>query len=683
MTQVDKQDRQSHRLENETSVREEIEKLRDEINDHNYRYHVLDDPQITDAQYDLLFNRLQKLEEKYPDLITLDSPTQRVGSAPLESFSLLEHTIPMLSLDNAFHEEAVIAFDHRIHERLKKKEAIQYCCEPKLDGLAVSIRYERGKLVQAATRGDGMTGENITANIKTVRAIPLHLRGKELPRVLNVRGEVYMVVGGFNNMNEEAKKKEEKIFANPRNAAAGSLRQLDSHITAARPLEFFCYGIGEVEGAAFKKTQAEILEWLKILGLRINPFIQVVEGVEQCLQYYKKILTKRDQLPYEIDGVVYKVNSIEEQAQLGFITRAPRFAIAHKFPAEEAETTIQSVEFQVGRTGALTPVARLLPVHVCGVIVSNATLHNMDEIKRKEIHIGDRVMIRRAGEVIPEVVRVVKHRGNHPLKNIVLPKRCPICHAEVEQIEGEAVARCTGGLFCPAQRKEAIKHFASRRAMNIEGLGDKLVDQLVDAELLHSVADIYDLTKMQLSQLERMGEKSAENVFEEIEKSKKTTFPRFLYALGIREVGEATAKQLALYFKTLSALQSASEEKLQAVADVGPVVALHIAHFFHQAHNRTVIHKLIQSGIKWEAIKESKSLPLRGQSFVLTGTLSGMPREEAKEKLEKLGAKVLNSVSRKTNYVVAGADPGSKLDKAQTLGIKILDEKAFYHLLKQ
>ncbi len=662
---------------------DEYEKLCKKIDELDYHYYVLDNPIVSDAEYDQLFERLKKLEYEHPNFITPDSPTQRVGGTPLKVFAEVHHHIPMLSLDNAFTEKNIIAFDHRIHERLGTEKDIDYCCEPKLDGLAISIRYEKGKLVQAATRGDGTTGEDVTENIKTIKMVPLRLRGDDIPRVLEVRGEVFMSKKGFATLNAQAEKKGEKIFANPRNAAAGSVRQLDSRIMASRPLEIFCYGVGVVEGIKFPGKHSDMLKMLSQWGLRVSPLIEVVHGVKGCLDYYNRISHKRDKLPFEIDGVVYKVNSLAAQEKLGFVSRAPRWAIAHKFPAEEVYTTVEAVEFQVGRTGAITPVARLKPVHVHGVTVSNATLHNMDEVKRKDIHIGDTVIVRRAGDVIPEVVGVVKERRPAHIKNIVLPTHCPICHSAIEQLEDEAIARCTGGLFCGAQRKETIKHFASRRAMDIEGLGDKLVEQLVDANLISSVADIYELTQDQLENLERMGEKSAQNLLAQIEKNKSTTLPRFLYALGIREVGETTAKQLALYFKSLSALQSATIEELQAVPDIGPIVAAHIAHFFHESHNRDVIKKIIKTGVHWEEIEESKHQPLAGKTFVITGTLLDMSRDDAKERLEKLGAKVAGSVSNKTSYVVVGEEPGSKLDKAQKLGIPILDDKEFHAYLRK
>lgn len=664
-----------------SNIKSTIAHLRDQLNEHNYHYHVLDDPIISDAEYDNLFHQLKKLEAEHPELITPDSPTQRIGAAPLKAFAEVKHNVAMLSLDNAFADEDITAFNQRIQDRLKSDATVDYCCEPKMDGVAISLRYENGVLVQAATRGDGYTGEDVTENIRTIPSIPLRLHGKDYPHVLEVRGEVFMSKSGFAKLNQEAEKKGEKIFANPRNAAAGSLRQLDSRITASRPLEMYCYGVGAVEGATLPSTQSEILKQLQHWGLRVSTLIKAVKGAEGCLQYYRHIQNERDKLPFEIDGVVYKVNSIALQEKLGFVTRAPRWAIAHKFPAQEAHTVIEAVEFQVGRTGALTPVARLKPVHVSGVTVSNATLHNMDEVKRKDVHIGDTVIVRRAGDVIPEVVGVVFAKRPADAKQIRLPRTCPVCHSAIEHIEGEAVARCTGELFCPAQRKEMIKHFAARRAMDIEGLGDKLVEQLVDTNLLKSVADIYSLTEKQLADLERMGEKSAQNLLEQIEKSKNITFARFLYALGIREVGEATAKQLALHFKSLDDLQQATAEQLQGISDIGPVVAEHIVNFFKEKHNRDVIQTLLKSGIHWPVVSQSKNLPLLGKTFVITGTLDSLSRDEAKDKLEALGAKVAGSVSAKTSYVVVGADPGSKYTKAKELGVAILDEEKFLQLI--
>lgn len=664
-------------------VMQQVEKLRQQINEHNYRYYVLDDPSIPDAEFDQLFEKLKALEKQHPEFITPDSPTQRVGAKPLKTFAEIHHEIPMLSLENAFTDEDTIAFDQRIRDRLHVDHEIEYVCEPKLDGLAVTIYYEKGVLTRAATRGDGETGEDITENIRTIPMVPLHLRGKEYPRLLEVRGEVYMPKKGFEELNAHALKRGEKVFVNPRNAAAGSLRQLDSRVTAERPLEIFCYGVGLVSDKSLSSSHFEMLMALKNWGLRVSSDVKTAKGIDKCLDYYNHLQKKRDHLPYEIDGVVYKVNSIDLQNKLGFVSRAPRWAVAHKFPPEEVSTTLEAVEFQVGRTGALTPVARLKPVFVHGVTVSNATLHNMDEIQRKDIHIGDTVIVRRAGDVIPEVVAAIKHLRPKDSKEIHLPKQCPVCHSKVEHIEGEAVARCSGGLFCPAQRKEAIKHFASRRAMNIDGLGDKLVEQLVDLNKVDNVADLYSLTSDQLAGLERMAEKSAQNILDALEKSRKTTLARFLFALGIREVGEATAKQLANHFGDLPSLFSATEDDLQKVSDIGPVVAKHIVLFFAEKHNRTVIDKLLKAGIQWEKIKKSShTLLLEGQTFVLTGTLSTMTREDAKEKVEKLGGKVSGSVSKKTTYVIVGDEAGSKLDKAKELDVAIMDENEFLNFLK-
>lgn len=661
------------------SIAEEIQQLSNQLNEHNYRYYVLDAPIITDADYDQLFRHLQALEQAHPELVTLDSPTQRVGASPHTAFSSIQHRVPMLSLDNAFSDTEVLAFEKRIQDRLQNNTPLEFCCEPKLDGLAVNLTYENGLLTHAATRGDGTTGEDITDNIKTIRMVPLRLRGKSTPRFIEARGEVFMTKQGFQSLNEAARKNGDKLFANPRNAAAGSLRQLDSKITASRPLEIYFYGIGDSD---FKPhTQFEMQKQFSVWGLRTNPLVKIVTGSAGCLQYYANMEKNRNKLRYDIDGIVYKVNAIALQERLGFASRAPRFAIAHKFPAEEVITLIESVEFQVGRTGALTPVARLKPVHVQGVTVSNATLHNMDEIERKDIRIGDTVTVRRAGDVIPEVVNVVMTERKSNAKKICMPSSCPECHSEIEQIEGEAIARCTGGLFCIAQRKESIKHFASRRAMDIEGLGDKIVDLLVDQGLVNSVADIYSLKQTDVENLERMGEKSARNLLEAIQVSKQTTLPRFLHALGIREVGEATAKRLAQHFKSLDLLQSATQQELQAVPDIGPVVAEHIVHFFHEPHNQKVIQALLKAGITWPAIEESKKLAFTGKTFVITGTLTSMSRDEAKERVESLGGKAGNSVSSKTSYVVVGADPGSKYEKAKALGVTILDEQQFLKLL--
>ena len=659
-----------------------ITKLRAQLNEHSQRYHVYDDPVITDAEYDKLFNELLAYENDYPELVTKDSPTQRVGAEPLKEFDQVTHSVPMLSLENAFAEEDVLAFYKRIQDRLHISVDVEIVCEPKLDGLAISLRYENGVFVRAATRGDGLTGEDVTENIRTIKAVPLRLQGKQIPELLEVRAEVYMPKAGFIALNKRAAEQQEKVFANPRNAAAGSLRQLDSRITATRPLAMYCYGVGSVSENYLPPTHMEMLAKFKKLGFPVNPEIALAKNITACLTYYQSLHAKRPQLAYEIDGVVYKVNNFPQREILGFVSRAPRWALAHKFPAEQVATVIESVEFQVGRTGALTPVARLKPVSVGGVTVSNATLHNMDEVNRKDIHIGDTVIIQRAGDVIPEVVEVVMSERPRSVKKIKLPPQCPVCHSTVEQIEGEAIARCSAGLFCPAQRKEALKHFAARRAMDIEGLGDKIIDQLVDVELVATPADLYHLTLEQLSGLERMAEKSAQNILDALATSKKTTLARFLYSLGIREVGEATAKNLAQHFGELQPIYSATDESLQEISDIGPVVAKHIVAFFAENHNHAVIEKLLAAGIHWDKItRQLSALPLYGKTFVLTGSLATMSRDVAKEKLENLGAKVAGSVSAKTSFVVAGSDAGSKLKKATALNIPVMDEDSFLEFL--
>ncbi|GAB4359302.1 MAG: NAD-dependent DNA ligase LigA [Gammaproteobacteria bacterium] len=667
-------------------VEKRIEALRRQIEYHNYRYYVLDDPEIPDAEYDRLMRELQRLEAEHPELVSEDSPTQRVGAAPQEGFGEVRHTIPMLSLENAFSEAELREFDRRVRERLAMPEAkIVYSAEPKLDGLAVSLLYRSGRLALAATRGDGYTGEEITRNVRTIASVPLRLLGEGIPDQLEVRGEVFMPKAGFERLNRLAAERGEKGFANPRNAAAGSLRQLDPRVTAERPLAFYGYGVGVVEGQALPATHSGILERLKAWGIPVSPEQRCVAGVEGCLAYYREILERREALPYEIDGVVYKVDDLELQRRLGFVSRAPRWALAHKFPAQEELTRVLDIEVQVGRTGALTPVARLEPVFVGGVTVTNATLHNEDEVHRKDVRVGDTVIVRRAGDVIPEVVSVVQDRRPPGARKFVMPKRCPVCGSEVVRLEGEAVARCSGGLYCSAQRKESIKHFASRRAMDIEGLGDKLVDQLVETGLVETVADLYDLTVEQLAGLERMGEKSARNLVNAIEASKETTLQRFLFALGIREVGEATATALASHLGSLDAIRQADEEQLQRVPDVGPVVAGHIVRFFRQPHNIEVVEALIDRGVHWPPVEPivGQEAPLAGQTFVLTGTLRSMTRDEAKARLQALGAKVAGSVSRKTSYVVAGEEPGSKLAKAESLGVAVLDEAAFIALLRK
>jgi DNA ligase (NAD+) len=663
--------------EKNTKRAQELRKL---LQTYNYNYYVLDAPTIPDAEYDRLFRELQALEKQHPELKTSDSPTQRVGGRPLKSFAQVQHTIPMLSLDNAFTDDELYAFDKRIHDRLKTDAVIEYACEPKLDGVAVSLIYNNGVLAKAATRGDGTTGEDITQNVKTIKSVPLRLQGnKDYPQILEVRGEIYIPKSGFAVLNEKAKLDGEKTFANPRNAAAGSLRQLDSHITASRPLAFFCYEIGQISGEKLANTHSGVLHKLTSWGLPVVPKTAVVKGIKGCIKYYKKIGAERDDLRYEIDGVVYKVDQLDLQKRLGFVSRAPRWAIAHKYPAQEELSVIKGIDFQVGRTGALTPVARLEPVNVGGAVVSNATLHNVDEIERKDVRIGDVVIVRRAGDVIPEVVSVVKER--RPKKTVVvkLPQKCPVCGSEVIREEGETIARCSGGLYCPAQRKEAIKHFAARKAMDVDGLGDKLIEQLVDADLVNHADDLYALTLKPVAALERMATKSAENLLEALEKSKTTTLPKFLFALGVREVGETTARNLALHFGKLAAMQNATEEELLQVADVGPIVAKNIVIFFKQPHNIEVIKSLLKAGIHWPdiAIPDKSSLPLAGKTIVLTGALKNYSRAEAKEKLQELGAKVSGSVSPKTDLVIAGEDSGSKLNKALKLNIKVINELDF------
>ena len=669
--------------ESPTAVRRRAEELRRLIEHHNYLYYVLDAPEVPDAEYDRLLRELQDLEARFPDLVVSDSPTQRVGASPLETFAEVVHEVPMLSLANAFSEEEVRDFDRRVRERLGV-ERVDYTAETKIDGLAVSFRYEEGRLVRAATRGDGTRGEDVTANVRTVRAVPLRLRGHDLPGLLEVRAEVFMNLAGFRALNERQRERGEKTFANPRNAAAGSLRQLDPAVTGERPLTFFCYGVARCEGRDLPGRHSEALRTLAGWGLRVSPEVRVVAGVEGCLAYYAELGRRREALDYEIDGVVYKVDRLDQQAALGFVSRAPRWAVAHKFPAREELTRVLAVEFQVGRTGALTPVARLEPVRVGGATVSNATLHNMDEVERKDVRVGDTVIVRRAGDVIPEVVGVLPDRRPADATPVSLPQACPECGADVVRVEGEAVARCSGGLYCPAQRKEAVRHFASRRAMDIEGLGERLVDQLVDRGLVRTVADLYALNPSQLADLERMGEKSAENLVRAIERSRRTTLARFLFALGIREVGEATARTLAGHFASLDAITAADEEALQGAPDVGPIVARHIVSFFAQPHNREVVAALRTARVEWEEGEPRVvPTPLAGQTFVLTGTLSTLGREEAKSRLLALGAKVAGSVSARTRYVVAGADPGSKLERARELGIEVLDEGAFLGLLQR
>lgn len=662
------------------SLQQQIDTLRHDLRRYEYEYHVLDNPTIPDAEYDRLFHQLKALEAAHPELITADSPTQRVGAKPLSGFAQIRHEIPMLSLDNAFSDEEFYAFVKRIEDRLiRLPEPLTFCCEPKLDGLAVSILYVNGVLTQAATRGDGTTGEDITANIRTIRNIPLQLLMDNPPARLEVRGEVFMPHAGFERLNQLALEKGEKTFANPRNAAAGSLRQLDPKITTKRPLVLNAYSIGIAEGVDLPNTHYDRLQWLKSIGIPVNPEIRLCNGTDEVLDFYRDIQNKRSSLGYDIDGTVLKINDIALQEKLGFISKAPRWAIAYKFPAQEELTRLNDVEFQVGRTGAITPVAKLEPVFVAGVTVSNATLHNGDEIERLDIAIGDTVVIRRAGDVIPQIIGVLHDRRPADARPIIFPKTCPVCDSAIVRIEGEAVARCTGGLFCAAQRKEALKHFVSRKAMDIDGVGGKLIEQLVDRELVHTPADLFKLDLTTLTRLERMGTKSAENALASLEKAKNTTLARFIFALGIREVGEATALNLANHFKTLEALQNADLEALQQVPDVGEVVANRILAFWHEPHNVAVVNDLIAQGVHWETVetKEMTENRFKGKTVVLTGTLTQMGRNEAKALLQDMGAKVSGSVSAKTDFVIAGDAAGSKLTKAQELGVTILTEEEF------
>ena len=657
----------------------QLEALREKINDYNYQYYVLDDPSVPDSEYDRQMQALQALEGEHPELITPDSPSQKVGGQPLGAFEQVTHEVPMLSLDNAFEEADLKAFEKRLLDRLKADIKLAYSCEPKLDGLAVSILYENGVLVRAATRGDGQVGENITANVRTIANVPLKLRGTDLPERIEVRGEVFMPRDGFEKLNENQRNAGLKVFANPRNAAAGSLRQLDSRITAKRPLKFYAYSLGVVAPGDFTLPDShhERLKQLAEWGIPLCPDIGITEGASGCLAYYEQILSRRDGLPYDIDGVVFKVDDIALQQQLGFVARAPRWAIAQKFPAQEEMTRLLDVEFQVGRTGAITPVARLEPVFVGGVTVSNATLHNQDEVERLGVCIGDTVIIRRAGDVIPQVVSVVADKRPEDAREIQFPAQCPVCDSQVEKLADEAVARCTGGLICPAQRKQALKHFASRKALDIDGLGDKLIEQLVDAGLLKTPVDIFNLTFPALIQLERMGDKSAANLLQAIHNAKQTTLPKFLYALGIREVGETTAANLALHFQTLEAIQNASLDDLQAVQDVGVVVAEHVFNFFNESHNTEVLEGLLSAGLNWPEIEapDEADLVLDGKTCVVTGTLSQMSRNDVKALLQQAGAKVAGSVSAKTDFLVAGEKAGSKLAKAQELGVEVWDEE--------
>ncbi|KAB0303037.1 NAD-dependent DNA ligase LigA [Vibrio fortis] len=666
------------------SIQSTLEQLKETLHYHAVRYYVEDSPEIPDAEYDRLMQQLLKIEQENPELVTVDSPSQRVGGAPLDGFTQVTHEIPMLSLDNAFSDEDLDAFNKRMSDRAPLADLTTFCCEPKLDGLAVSLLYENGTLVQAATRGDGTTGENITENVRTISSIPLKLQGEGWPTRIEVRGEVFMPKAGFNKLNEQALKKGEKVFVNPRNAAAGSLRQLDSRITAKRPLAFYAYSVGVVEGAELSGSHYQRFLQLKSWGLPMCPETKQLSSLNDVKAYYQDIMARRDALAYEIDGVVIKVDNIEAQEVLGFVARAPRWAIAYKFPAQEEITLLNDVEFQVGRTGAITPVAKLEPVFVGGVTVSNATLHNADEIERLGVMVGDSVIIRRAGDVIPQIVAVVTERRPESAKEIVFPEACPVCSSAVKRVEGEAVARCTGGLVCQAQRKEALKHFVSRKALDVDGLGEKVIEQLVDREMVETPADLFKLSAGVLTVLDRMGPKSAQNVVNALTKAKETTLARFLYSLGIREVGEATAMNLAQHFKSLDMVQAATHEQLVEVQDIGDIVASHITSFFSQDKNREVVDKLLELGLTWPAIEapvEGQSLPLEGKTVVLTGSLSQLGRSEAKAALQALGAKVTGSVSKKTDILFAGEAAGSKLTKAQDLGIEIRNEQDLIDLL--
>ena len=669
------------------NVVDQIESLREQIRHHNYLYHVLDAPEIPDIEYDRLVRQLEALENEHPELVTPNSPTQRVGARPIEAFGTVEHRLPMLSLGNAFSEDEVRDFHRRVVGRLELSDEgseLAYAAAPKLDGAAVSLLYVNGMLQQGATRGDGRRGEDITHNVRTIDAVPLKLIGDDYPETLEVRGEVFMPKAGFEAYNKRARETGDKTFVNPRNAAAGSLRQLDPKLTAERPLDIYVYAVGIVEGLEMPDSHNEVLDQLQAWGLKTCPERSVVKGIDGCLAYYEELGARRESLSYEIDGVVYKVDSRAGQRELGFVSRAPRWALAHKFPAQEEMTVLKGVEFQVGRTGALTPVARLEPIFVGGVTVSNATLHNMDEVNRKDIRIGDTVIVRRAGDVIPEVVSVIESRRPKGARKVKLPAKCPVCDSAVIREEGEAVARCTGGLYCSAQRVEALKHFVSRRAMDIDGLGAKLIEQLVNTGRIQTPADIYSLAKEEVASLERMGEKSAQNLVDAIEQSKETTLARFLYSLGIREVGEATAASVAAHFGELGGIIAASEADLETVPDVGPVVASRVRAFFAEEHNREVIARLKKAGVHWKETAPQpapKDGPLVGKVFVLTGTLASMTRDEAKDRIQALGGKVTGSVSKKTDFVIYGDKAGSKLKKAQDLEVETLDEGQFEALL--
>ncbi|NYT68035.1 NAD-dependent DNA ligase LigA [Pusillimonas noertemannii] len=676
----------SRNHESALDVQETLQRLREEIAAHNHRYYVLDAPVISDAKYDELMTQLQALEQQYPDLIVPESPTQRVGGAPLSAFDSVRHAVPMRSLGNAFEPDDIVAFDKRVTDTLRaagmvgQDEAVEYMAECKFDGLAISLRYENGRLVQAATRGDGRVGEDVTSNIRTLRSVPLKLRG-DVPEILEVRGEVLMYRSDFDALNEAQQARGEKIFVNPRNAAAGSLRQLDPRITARRPLRFFAYGWGQVQGTSLQ-SQAGALEWFESLGLPVNRDRALLRGAEQLLDYYQRMSQRRVALPFDIDGVVYKVNALDAQEVLGYVARAPRYAVAHKFPAQEETTLLMGIEVQVGRTGAITPVARLKPVFVGGVTVTNATLHNEDEIRRKDVRVGDTVIVRRAGDVIPEVVGPVVELRPEGTELFVMPTACPVCGSAIQRLEGEAVSRCTGGLFCAAQRKQSLLHAAGRKALDIEGLGEKLIDQLVDSGRIRSLADLFTLRVEELVLYDRMGRKSAENLVAAIDKARSPSLGALLFAMGIRQVGETTARDLALHFGSIEAVMNADEEALLVVNDVGPVVASSILQFFAEPHNREIVQALMDAGVHPSVdAAPSGRLVLSGKTLVLTGTLPSLTRDEATRRILAAGGKVSGSVSKKTSYVVAGEEAGSKLVKAQDLGVAILDEAGLIALL--
>ncbi|MBJ90583.1 MAG: DNA ligase (NAD(+)) LigA [Woeseia sp.] len=671
-------------------IQKEVVSLRKEIQYHDYRYHVLDDPDIPDAEYDRLIRKLLAIEAEYSELITQNSPTQRVGAEPVTSFETVTHQIPMLSLDNVFEEEGLREFQKRIFGRLKFDPSIdiQYSAEPKLDGAAVSLLYERGELVKGATRGDGTTGENVTHNVRTIDAVPLTLQGDDFPVKLEVRGEVFMPLAGFRAFNDNAQINGEKIFINPRNAAAGSLRQLDPRLTAKRPLDMYVYSAGLVEDDWVPERHSDVLNKLEEWGFKVCPERRLVDGIDGCIDFYSEIGARRDDLTYEIDGVVYKVDRIDYQNKLGSVSRAPRWAIAHKFPAQEEITVVCDIEFQVGRTGALTPVARLKPVFVGGVTVSNATLHNMDELRRKDVRVGDTVIVRRAGDVIPEIVKVLFDRRPARSESLSMPLECPVCGSEVAKDESNTAIRCSGGLRCSAQRVESLKHFVSRRALNIDGLGAKLIEELVAMDRISSPADFFGLRKEELVTIDRMGEKSADNIIKSIERSKNTTLDRFIYALGIREVGETTARSLASHYGSLSAIIDADEPALQEVSDIGPIVASRVSQFFMNEYNLEVIRRITDSGVHWQESNQlthddKKHAFLSGSTFVLTGTLLSMTRDQAKDRIIAAGGKVTGSISRNTSYLIAGDKSGSKLTKAKALGIIILTEPEFGQLLSK